>query len=242
MKAEHEKAMATLRENSNKLRAAANALANGVDGQGPIEHEILSSIESRLGKKVRPIEGVTLVDAGGFIPADVLPQATGNEMDMDMGDGDGDGTTAAFPMPHALNTGGSHQTTMPHTVAPDQGTGSGEWVMVPPGGGATADVGSSSSSNHSAAPAPHLQPPPHSEIPRPMSVPQQQQQQQPLISSTGTPALSLGFDTPNDFGDLNTAGEALDNLDHNTDMDMDLNSFGDAFSAGRTGDGHGSDM
>jgi hypothetical protein len=50
-------------------------------------------------------------------------------------------------------------------------------------------------------------------------------------------AAGLGFDAGNDFGDLNTAGEELDNYGgHDADMgmgmDMDMNSFGEAFTSG----------
>ncbi|CAN8098746.1 unnamed protein product [Discula destructiva] len=83
-------------------------------------------------------------------------------------------------------------------TAPDQGTGSGDWVVVPKGG---------VSPGASAAPAP------------------------PSIAGPSEPAQ-----TPGDFGDMNTAGEALSSYSHHNDGDlgdgMDLgvedSAFGDA--------------
>ena len=61
----------------------------------------------------------------------------------------------------------------------------------------------------------------------------------------------MGFDPSADFGDLNTACEALDSYNPIGDMgmDMDLNSFNDGYSGAGdgangngAGGGHGVDM
>lgn len=129
-------------------------------------------------------------------------------------------------------------------TAPDQGTGSGDWVVVPKGGGSPASFGNASAPagpTNAAVPsigdgsAAHLG-----------------------ISSKGpsaaqTPADGIGFDGDNnDFsslGDLDTAGDALASYDPpsvdasgglgDLNMDMDDSAFGDAFhgvqqSAGNT--------
>lgn len=140
------------------------------------------------------------------------------------------------------------------STAPDQGTGSGEWVVVPKGGAtppnaqapetsgvgagaSTATVADSEAAKHAAKPS----------------------------SGVGTPAMTDGgsasFDQ-NDFsslGDLDTAGDALASFDGPTldgsagelgegldlNMDMEDSAFGDAFhgvDSGTPADGQGQDM
>ncbi|KAI1092732.1 DUF1750-domain-containing protein [Rostrohypoxylon terebratum] len=102
-------------------------------------------------------------------------------------------------------------------TAPDQGTGSGDWVVVPKGG-AVSD-----------APA---NPPPANNPPKAVESLNKQG------SATGTP--SAGFDgDQNDFSsldDLNTAGDALagfsgtpGDLGEGLDLDMEDSAFGNAF-------------
>ncbi|KAI0387923.1 DUF1750-domain-containing protein [Hypomontagnella monticulosa] len=102
-------------------------------------------------------------------------------------------------------------------TAPDQGTGSGEWIVVPKGG-AMPD------GPPGAAPPSHMP-----KVGGPMSK---------QGSATGTP--SAGFDgDQNDFSsldDLNTAGDALagfsgtpGDLGEGLDLDMEDSAFGDAF-------------
>ncbi|KAI1379437.1 DUF1750-domain-containing protein [Hypoxylon crocopeplum] len=102
-------------------------------------------------------------------------------------------------------------------TAPDQGTGSGEWIVVPKGG-AMPDGPANAAPAHNP--------------PRPGGVASKQ------ASATGTP--SAGFDADqNDFsslGDLDTAGDALagfsgtpGDLGDGLDLDMEDSAFGDAF-------------
>ena len=102
-------------------------------------------------------------------------------------------------------------------TAPDQGTGSGDWVVVPKGG-AVSD-------------APTNPPPANNPLKSVGSLSKQG-------SATGTP--SAGFDgDQNDFSsldDLNTAGDALagfsgtpGDLGEGLDLDMEDSAFGDAF-------------
>lgn len=84
-------------------------------------------------------------------------------------------------------------------TAPDQGTGSGDWVVVPKGG-----VSPGTSGPDASAPAPSTAPPEASHTP----------------SDVNKPGGS-------DFGDLNTAGEALSSYDQHNDGDM-----GDAMDLG----------
>ncbi|KAH9891400.1 DUF1750-domain-containing protein [Xylariomycetidae sp. FL2044] len=114
----------------------------------------------------------------------------------------------------AMDGTGQHSAT-----APDQGTGSGEWVVVPKGG-ATPDASAGSAS-----------------VKEPAKAPSATSKQ---ASATGTP--SMGFDGDgNDFSsldDINSAGDALggfsgtpgdlgEGLDLN--MEMEDSAFGDAF-------------
>ncbi|KAH8675900.1 hypothetical protein BX600DRAFT_508097 [Xylariales sp. PMI_506] len=107
----------------------------------------------------------------------------------------------------------------PSETAPDQGTGSGDWVVVPKGG-ETPDASVAAQANPPAA--------------EPSKPPSQAASKQ--ASATGTPAAgSMGFDA-NDFaslGDLDSAGDALASFsDTPGDLGGDFmedSAFGDAF-------------
>lgn len=155
-----------------------------------------------------------------------------------------------------IEMGGTDESPVPDEArtTPDQGTGSGDWVVVPPKtetpvpapipGGARPAAGSEE--NTPKLPAPSAPKPP---------------------SAAATPAVTEGGSTSfdqNDFsslGDLDTAGDALANYDTpeldgaagelgedlDLQMDMEDSAFGDAFhgvSASGTpgGDGQGQDM
>ena len=159
------------------------------------------------------------------------------------------GAAAAPPAPGPNQTGGDVSMSgtddhPPAGTAPDHGTGSGEWVVVPKGG-ETPDP--------NAAAAPASNPPadvPVSEAAHPMP----DQQQTPVAVGAGsagndndsgnksagdTPAAAgnMGFDTENDFGsleDLDTAGDALAGFGTDTPGElggdfMEDSAFGDAF-------------
>ncbi|QUC18287.1 uncharacterized protein UV8b_02528 [Ustilaginoidea virens] len=181
--------------------------------------------------------------AGG--PPRAAPQAAA---DVDM-TGTTDGVAAKGPAAAAAAAA---------APAPDTGTDSGDWIVVPKGGGAPPD---------NAAPMPAASAPPakgpgpaaHAENDQQQ---QQQQQQHKPATAVAKPASSAAtpsaFDQ-NDFsslGDLDTAADAMagydapdldgpgglgDDLD--LQMDMEDSAFGDAFhgvgSAGTPGgDGH----
>lgn len=176
---------------------------------------------------------------------------------------------AAQPVPPKqddVNMGGTDVD--PSGTAPDQGTGSGDWVVVPKDGGVTPPhaaapsaapasvpgapaVSASSTPNPTAdgttakSDAPPIEeqamPAANQPMERPTSKPES-------TSATGTPAAasSMGFDA-NDFGslgDLDTAGDALASFsdtpgDLGTDF-MEDSAFGDAFH-GVEGDGDDGD-
>lgn len=106
----------------------------------------------------------------------------------------------------------------PSNSAPDQGTGSGDWVVVPKGGASPTAVPTPPTNNDQAAPKQPSQP------------------ASKQASATGTPAAgSMGFDA-NDFGslgDLDTAGDALASFSETPgDLEGDFmedSAFGDAF-------------
>ncbi|KAK9417851.1 hypothetical protein SUNI508_01608 [Seiridium unicorne] len=118
----------------------------------------------------------------------------------------------------------------PSNAAPDQGTDSGDWVVVPKGGVSPGAAPTTSTSDDQAAPKEPSQPP----------------SKQPSASASGTPAAaSIGFDA-NDFGslgDLDTAGDALASFsDTPGDLGGDFmedSAFGDAFHGVDTGDDNG---
>lgn len=143
-------------------------------------------------------------------------------------------------------------------TAPDQGTGSGDWVVVPKGGEA-ADV--SAGQNQPGVPGAAAA---AGEAPKPAGAPGAAAGKPP--SAAATPAMTDGgsatFDQ-NDFsslGDLDTAGDALAGFDApdldgaagelgdglDLQMDMDDSAFGDAFhgvdSSGTPGEGNNQDM
>src|SRR5262249_50561802 len=86
------------------------------------------------------------------------------------------------------------------SIAPDQGTGSGDWIVVPKGG-VSPDAGAA----HQALVGPSSE---AAKLPTPIANP---------ASPAGTPAGSTAFDgDQNDFsslGDLDTAGDALASFD-----------------------------
>ncbi|KAI1841743.1 hypothetical protein JX265_006270 [Neoarthrinium moseri] len=122
----------------------------------------------------------------------------------------------------------------PSGTAPDQGTGSGDWVVVPKDG-VTPDPSSTSanpttSADQAAAAA--------AATPKPPSQPASKQP-----SATGTPAAgSIGFDA-NDFDSLDNLDSAGDALASFSDTPADLggdfmedSAFGDAFHGVDAGD------
>ncbi|KAK8088231.1 hypothetical protein PG997_003192 [Apiospora hydei] len=139
-----------------------------------------------------------------------------------------------------------------NTTAPDQGTGSGDWVVVPKGGvtpdpTAAAPAGNPPSANAATStpttaapsePAAAAQASPESSAPQQPQPPQpqpQQPQQPPAVTATpatnksgsDTPAAastaSMGFDADNDFGSLGDLDTAGDALaSFNTDTPGDL--------------------
>lgn len=133
-------------------------------------------------------------------------------------------------------------------TTPDQGTGSGDWVVVPKGGTpdvsaqpAAGNVAGSSGNTPKTTDAPSVKP----------------------TSAAATPAVTDGGFNNDDFaslGDLDTAGDALAGYDNPTldgsagelgegldlNMDMEDSAFGDAFHGVDTGasgtPGGGQDM
>lgn len=87
-----------------------------------------------------------------------------------------------------------------HNTAPDQGTGSGDWVVVPKGG-----ISPGASANEGPAPSSAAGPP------EPIQTP----------GDANRPGDS-------DFGDMNTAGDALNDLGDSMDLGVEDSAFGDA--------------
>ncbi|KAK6865670.1 hypothetical protein PG995_002198 [Apiospora arundinis] len=132
-------------------------------------------------------------------------------------------------------------------MAPDQGTGSGDWVVVPKGGVTPDPTTAASPSNPPGANAGAAAPPaapPSSEPPAAAKAsPESPAAATPATnkSGSGTPAAvstaSMGFDADNDFGslgDLDTAGDALATFNTDTPGDlggdfMEDSAFGEAF-------------
>lgn len=151
-------------------------------------------------------QGFSALPSGSGTPANMniptppapvaAPQASFPKQDVDMG-----GTDA-----------------IPSNTAPDQGTGTDDWVVVPKGGVSPGAGPTPTTSNDQA-------------VPKQPSQPASKQ-----ASATGTPAAaSMGFDA-NDFGslgDLDTAGDALASFsDTPGDLEGDFmedSAFGDAF-------------
>ncbi|KAH7326467.1 hypothetical protein B0I35DRAFT_405706 [Stachybotrys elegans] len=149
------------------------------------------------------------------------------------------------------------------TMAPDQGSGTGDWVVVPKGGEtsgtSTPALPANTSAISSAPPAP-AGAPAHPEAEAARAAPAMAKP----ASAAATPAITEGgsYDQ-NDFsslGDLDTAGDALAGYDGATldggagelgegldlSMDMEDSAFGDAFhgvvASDTPGDGQGQDM
>lgn len=245
MKAQHERRMAKLRGASSISRAEQD-LRVAVDETGPefwrLEgkeedaeeddrpstttsrrkvDEIVADVESALGRHIQVVSDVKRIQDGGYQePAPepktlpVPPPAPASDPNgAAIGGGDVDmGGTATGPTnptnqtqqpqpPHnpAASASAPEDVAMqnsdqPSNTAPDQGTGSGDWVVVPKGGVSPAGA---SAALAGAGPS--------------------------------EPAQTPG----GDFGDLNTAGEALNSYGHDLGDGMDLggvedSAFGDA--------------
>ncbi|KAM5356081.1 hypothetical protein ACJ41O_002727 [Fusarium nematophilum] len=151
-------------------------------------------------------------------------------------------------------------------TAPDQGTGSGDWVVVPkdgatpdpnaPANAAAATAGSGTASANANTPTSQGNDAAKSAPPAPRTA------SAGATPAALTPGGSVSFDQ-NDFsslGDLDTAGDALASFDGPTldgsagelgegldlSMDMDDSAFGDAFhgveASGTPAEGQGQDM
>ncbi|KAF5582568.1 hypothetical protein FPCIR_9417 [Fusarium pseudocircinatum] len=149
-------------------------------------------------------------------------------------------------------TMGGTQGPKDHTTAPDQGTGSGDWVVVPKDG----TVNEANQGPGSGAASVNANTPTTAGIDTAKSV--AKSASAGATPAAGTPGGSVSFDQ-NDFsslGDLDTAGDAL-NFDGPTldgaagelgegldlSMDMDDSAFGDAFHGVETsGTPQGQDM
>ncbi|KAK0665665.1 hypothetical protein QBC41DRAFT_349431 [Cercophora samala] len=118
-------------------------------------------------------------------------------------------------------------------TAPDQGTGSGEWVVVPPGGGAPAGAGAGAGAGTGGGGGGGIIPPskPPSAAPTPGNM---------VVGGGGFGASPDGNDFSS-LGDLDTAGDALASYDPGSveggeDLDMDDmvggSAFGEAFQEG----------
>ncbi|KAK0392460.1 hypothetical protein NLU13_1955 [Sarocladium strictum] len=150
-----------------------------------------------------------------------------------------------------VNMGGTESENKQPSTTPDQGTGSGDWVVVPKAG-ATPDV--------PGAAATQPQPAPSGEAPKgatPSGGPNADAAGPPKpVSAAPTPGLTDGGYDQNDFsslGDLDTAGDALasfddggasgndggDGLGDDLDLQMDMedSAFGDAFHGAGSGAG-----
>lgn len=116
---------------------------------------------------------------------------------------------------------------------PDQGTGSGDWVVVPKTDGSQGPSPNPTGASGTPQPQPATAEEPAKTQPQVSSKP---------VSAAPTPADGSAFDGDNnDFsslGDLDTAGDALASYDGtggdlaeglDLNMDMDDSAFGDAF-------------
>ncbi|KAF3762508.1 DUF1750-domain-containing protein [Cryphonectria parasitica EP155] len=107
-------------------------------------------------------------------------------------------------------------------TAPDQGTGSGDWVVVPKGG---VSPGASASGQPTAPPAAPAPDPVPVAAPAPTAAVPAESPQPGDATRTGD----------SDYGDMNTAGEALSSYDRNDgdlgdgmDLGVEDSAFGDA--------------
>jgi hypothetical protein len=135
------------------------------------------------------------------------------------------------------------------TTAPDQGTGSGDWVVVPKDGTPSGADTPAAAGNAAGASSSGNTPKPNTAAPS-----------NKVPSAAGTPGIAGdgGFDQ-NDFsslGDLDTAGDALAGFDApgldgsagelgeglDLQMDMEDSAFGDAFHGVDTSGTPGQDM
>ncbi|KJZ72643.1 hypothetical protein HIM_08002 [Hirsutella minnesotensis 3608] len=145
-----------------------------------------------------------------------------------------------------------------HSTEPDQGTGSGDWVVVPKDGETPT---ASAAPNQETASASAID-----EAPKPAAAATGAATSTKPSSAAATPAVTDGGSTSfdqNDFsslGDLDTAGDALAGFDApdldgaagelgdglDLQMDMEDSAFGDAFhgvdAVGTPGEGHNQEM
>lgn len=167
--------------------SSASTPANNIPTPQPQVQAHASTIQSGAATPANPT-----------VPSPLPPPSNDNSGDVKMDDG----------------TGGTEP---PTGTAPDQGTGSGDWVVIPKG---------------DAIPDGSTNPTPANDPPKPAENASKQ------ASATGTP--SMGFESEqNEFGsleDLNTAGDALagfsgtpGELGEGLDLDMEDSAFGDAF-------------
>ncbi|KAL3961971.1 hypothetical protein ACCO45_003494 [Purpureocillium lilacinum] len=152
-------------------------------------------------------------------------------------------SAAAPPQPNAdVDMGGTESPAKAAepaaTTAPDQGTGSGDWVMVPKGG-ATPEATSAGQEAPATTAAAEEEAPKPDAAAQAAAKPQRFQ----LLGDLDTAGDALaGYDAPDLDG---SAGELGDGLD--LQMDMEDSAFGDAFhgvDASNTpgGEGQGQDM
>lgn len=245
MTIQHEKRLSKLRGASNISRAEQD-LRVAVDETGPEfwrlegkeeddeegDHpptttsrrkvdDIVADIESALGRHIQVVSDVKRIQDGGYqepapepktlpVPPPA-PVSDPNETAIGEGDVDMGGTSTgptnstdqtrqpAPPSNPAASASASEDVTMQNSdqnsnTVPDQGTGSGDWVVVHKGG--VSPTGASAA---------------------------------PVGAGPSEPAQIPG----GDFGDLNTAGEALNSYGHDLGDGMDLggvedSAFGDA--------------
>ncbi|KAK3336618.1 hypothetical protein B0T19DRAFT_44859 [Cercophora scortea] len=130
-------------------------------------------------------------------------------------------------------------------TAPDQGTGTGDWVVVPKGGISPGSSGNPADTSAAAAPTTSAAAPPAAAAAAAAAAPTSAPQTapSPTKASSAAPTPGMAFDGDNnDFsslGDLDTAGDALASYDppsveaggmaDDMNMDMEDSAFGDAF-------------
>ncbi|KAF5006020.1 hypothetical protein FDECE_7570 [Fusarium decemcellulare] len=216
-------------------------------------HTGISATSTPMNNFGTPQPGLSAAQSGAGTPSNVnVPSPAPGQPGATSAPGGGD-----------VAMGGTEVAKEHSATAPDQGTGSGDWVVVPkdgttpdPNAPANAAAGSGTASANANTPT-------AVGLDAAKSVPAA-----PKTASAGatpaavTPGGSVSFDQ-NDFsslGDLDTAGDALASFDGPTldgsagelgegldlSMDMDDSAFGDAFhgveTSGTPADGQGQDM
>lgn len=152
-----------------------------------------------------------------------------------------------------VNMGGTEGEAKHSSTTPDQGTGSGDWVVVPKDG-TTSDASAGGAASAPSQSAPSGEAP---KEPTPSDAPGADGAAAPKpVSAAATPGLTDGGYDQNDFsslGDLDTAGDALASFDDggasgggdggdlgddlDLQMDMEDSAFGDAFHGAGSGAG-----